>query len=154
MYNDVQGVRMQLKQLANASLFPRRVSKLREHTVKRRSEGLGKGSKWNGHSEDSLARRTSPREKDYAERPQTTINLKCGDVPRSINLHVPVAMLAQNLPLACPGCTIRISRSYASRVYLDTRIEFIRLIPLLRRTVTTKYRPIHVGISSQQKNDA
>ena len=50
------------------------------------------------HSEDSLARRTSPREKDYAERPQTTINLKCGDVPRSINLHVPVAMLARSFP--------------------------------------------------------
>ena len=101
-------------------------------------------------SEEDVGQR-SLREKDYAERPQTTINLKCGDVPRSINLHVPVAMFAQNLPPACPGCTIGISRSYTSRVYLDTRIEFIRLIPLLRPMVTIEYRSTYVGISSNRR---
>lgn len=78
-------------------------------------------------SEKAIVRR-SLCEKDYAERPWTTINLKNGDVARSINLHVAVAVLAQHLPAICPGRRIARSRSYAPRLYLDARTRFIRLM--------------------------
>lgn len=66
--------------------------------------------------------------KGYAEKAWTAINLRSGDVPRSINLHVPVAV--QDLPAACPGCTIAIIRFEGLSLRTDrilSRVGFFTL---------------------------